>query len=35
VTAFTLLFIILLRMRARLEYQRARVESLYLAEDEA
>jgi heme exporter protein C len=34
VTAFTLLFIILLRMRARLEYQRARVEALYLAEDE-
>ncbi len=35
VTAFTLLFIILLRMRARLEYQRERVEALYLAEDEA
>ena len=35
VTAFTLLFIILLRLRARLEYQRERVEALYLAEDEA
>jgi heme exporter protein C len=34
VTAFTLLFIVLLRMRARLEHQRARVEALYLAEDE-
>lgn len=32
VTAFTLLFIVLLRMRARLEHQRARVEALYLAE---
>jgi heme exporter protein C len=35
VTAFTLLFIVLLRLRARLEYQRSRVEALYLAEDEA
>ena len=35
VTAFTLLFIVLLRLRARLEHQRARVEALYLAEDEA
>jgi len=34
VTAFTLLFIVLLRLRARLEHQRARVEALYLAEDE-
>jgi heme exporter protein C len=34
VTAFTLLFVILLRLRARLEHQRARVEALYLAEDE-
>ena len=34
VTAFTLLFIVLLRMRARLEHQRARVEALYLLEDE-
>lgn len=33
VTAFTLLFIVLLRMRARLEHQRARVEALYLAEE--
>ena len=33
VTAFTLLFIVLLRMRARLEHQRARVEELYLAEE--
>jgi hypothetical protein len=31
VTAFTLLFIVLLRLRARLEHQRARVEALYLA----
>jgi hypothetical protein len=29
------LFITLLRLRARLEHQRARVEALYLAEDEA
>ena len=35
VAAFTLLFIILLRLRARLEHQRERVEMLYLAEDEA
>ena len=35
VTAFTLLFITLLRLRARLEHQRARVETLYRAEDEA
>ena len=34
VAAFTLLFMILLRLRARLEHQRARVEALYLAEDE-
>ena len=33
VSAFTLLFIVLLRMRARLERQRARVEALYLAEE--
>jgi heme exporter protein C len=33
VIAFTLLFIVLLRMRARLEHQRARVEALYLAEE--
>ena len=33
VLAFTLLFVILLRLRARLEHQRARVEALYLAED--
>lgn len=33
VTAFTLLFIALLRLRARLEHQRARVEALYLAEE--
>ena len=33
VTAFTLLFVILLRLRARLEGHRARVEQLYLAED--
>ena len=35
VTAFTLLFIVLLRMRTRLEHQRARVEALYLLEDES
>ncbi len=35
VTAFTLLFVVLLRMRARLEHQRARVEALYLLEDES
>jgi heme exporter protein C len=35
VAAFTLLFVILLRLRARLEHQRDRVEMLYLAEDEA
>jgi heme exporter protein C len=34
-TAFTMLFIALLNMRATLEHQRARVEALYLAEDEA
>ena len=34
VTAFTLLYVVLLRLRARLEFQRARVEALYLAEDE-
>jgi heme exporter protein C len=33
VVAFTLLFVILLRLRARLEHQRSRVEQLYLAED--
>jgi heme exporter protein C len=33
VIAFTLLFIVLLRLRARLEHQRARVEALYLAEE--
>jgi heme exporter protein C len=33
VFAFTLLFIVLLRLRARLEHQRARVEALYLAEE--
>ena len=33
VTAFTLLFIVLLRLRARLEHQRVRVEALYLAEE--
>ncbi len=35
VTAFALLFVVLLRMRARLEHQRARVEALYLLEDES
>jgi TRAP-type C4-dicarboxylate transport system permease small subunit len=34
VAAFTLLYIVLLRLRARLEFQRSRVEALYLAEDE-
>jgi hypothetical protein len=29
------LFVVLLRLRARLEYQRERVEALYLAEDES
>jgi heme exporter protein C len=33
VTAFTLLFIVLLRLRARLEHQSARVEALFLAEE--
>ena len=33
VTAFTLLFIVLLRLRARLELQRVRVEALFLAEE--
>ena len=35
VIAFLLLFVVLLRMRAHLEQQRARVEELYLLEDEA
>lgn len=34
-TAFFLLFLALLSMRARFEYQRARIEDLYLAEDHA
>jgi len=34
-TAFTMLFIALLNLRASLEFQRLRVEELYLAEDEA
>jgi heme exporter protein C len=34
VIAFTLLYVVLLRLRARLEHQRARVEALYLAEDD-
>ena len=34
-TAMTMLFLSLLGLRARLEHQRARVEALYLAEDEA
>jgi len=34
VTAFVLLFVVLLGLRARLERDRARVEELYLAEDE-
>ena len=34
VIAFTLLYVVLLRLRARLEFQRSRVEALYLAEDE-
>lgn len=34
-TAFTMLFVALLNLRANLEHQRARVEALYLAEDEA
>jgi len=33
--AFTMLFLALLTLRATLELQRARVEALYLAEDEA
>jgi heme exporter protein C len=33
VTAFTLLFISLLSLRARLEHQRVRLDALYLAED--
>jgi hypothetical protein len=33
--AFTMLFTALLTLRATLELQRARVEALYLAEDEA
>lgn len=33
--AFTMLFVALLNLRARLEHQRSRVEALYLAEDEA
>ena len=32
--AFTLLFVLLLRMRVHLEEQRARVDGLYLALDE-
>ncbi|MCC7032123.1 MAG: cytochrome c biogenesis protein CcsA [Acidobacteria bacterium] len=35
ITAFFLLFLALLGMRARLERQRVRIEDLYLAEDEA
>jgi heme exporter protein C len=35
VTAFTLLFVVLLKMRARLEHQRARVDALYLLEDQS
>lgn len=35
VAAFTLLFVVLLKMRARLEHQRARVDALYLLEDES
>ncbi|MCC7123717.1 MAG: cytochrome c biogenesis protein CcsA [Acidobacteria bacterium] len=34
-TAFLLLFLAMLSMRARLERQRVRIETLYLAEDEA
>jgi heme exporter protein C len=34
VTAFTLLYVVLLRLRAQLEHHRARVEALYLAEDD-
>jgi hypothetical protein len=34
-TAFLLLFLALMSMRARLERQRVRIENLYLAEDEA
>src|SRR5690606_18188781 len=34
ITAFFLLFLALLSMRARLERQRARIETLYLAEDD-
>jgi heme exporter protein C len=33
VTAFLLLFLVLLRMRARLEHHRSRVDALYLAEE--
>ena len=35
VTAFTLLFVVLLKMRTRLEHQRARVDALYLLEDQS
>ncbi len=35
VTAFLLLFLALMSMRARLERQRGRIDALYLAEDEA
>ena len=35
VTAFLLLFLALLSLRAQLEHQRGRIEALYLAEDEA
>jgi heme exporter protein C len=34
VTAFTLLYVVLLRLRVRLEEQRARLDALYLAVDE-
>ena len=35
VTAFALLFAVLLKVRTRLEHQRKRVEDLYLLEDES
>jgi len=34
ITAFLLLFVVLLRMRVRLEAQRARLDALYLSLDE-
>jgi len=34
VTAFTLLFVLLMSMRIRLEEQRARLDALYLSIDE-